>query len=105
MDEPRAAAWSVEPRGKVAKRLGPHVVVRPQPLALGVDDARVAQLFEVVAEGGLTDVEERQKLVDDVCLRRDGQTARAVPFAVVAAIGGLVFVAAVAAGSIIMTNK
>jgi hypothetical protein len=40
-----------------------------------------------------------------VRLRRDGQTARAVPFAVVAAIGGLVFVAAVVAGSIIMTTK
>lgn len=37
--------------------------------------------------------------------RRDGQTARALPYAVVAGISGLTFVAAVILGLIVMTTK
>ena len=48
--------------GELLEGVGDDVVVGPQPAALGVDDAGLAQLLEVVAEGGLGDVEERHEL-------------------------------------------
>jgi len=48
--------------GELFKRVGADVVVGPQPLALGVDDACLAQDLEVVRNGRLGDVEERGQL-------------------------------------------
>ena len=47
-----------------ARSLRLDVVVRPQSAALGVDQAGVAELLEVVRERRLPDVEERDELAD-----------------------------------------
>ena len=39
-----------------------HVVIGPQPTSLGIYDPRVAQLFEVMGERGLGDVEQGHEL-------------------------------------------
>ena len=53
---------SAQPCGQLLQRLGADVVVGPQAAPLGVDDAGLAQLLEVVRERGLGDVEQRDEL-------------------------------------------
>jgi protein-tyrosine-phosphatase len=53
-----------QPHRELGKRVGQDVVVGPQPAALGVDYAGVAQLLEVVAERRLGDIEQWDELVD-----------------------------------------
>jgi hypothetical protein len=60
----RGAPGSDQPGGELVERLGQHVVVGPQAAALGVHDAGVAQLLEVVAERRLGHLEEGDQLVD-----------------------------------------
>src|SRR2546423_70011 len=55
---------SAQPCRKLLQRVGEDVVVGPQATALGFDDAGLAQLLEVVAQGGLGDVEQRHQLAD-----------------------------------------
>src|SRR5215208_5196337 len=53
-----------QPRAQLLKCLGIDVVVSPQALALGADDAGIAQNLEVVRDRRLGEVEERDKLAD-----------------------------------------
>src|SRR4051794_7048040 len=53
---------SAQPCGQLLESLGKDVVVGPQAATLGVDDAGLAQLLEVVRERGLGDVEQRHEL-------------------------------------------
>src|SRR5947209_5341169 len=55
---------SAQPCGQLVERVRADVVVGPQAAALGVDDAGVAQLLQVVRERGLGDVEQRHELAD-----------------------------------------
>ena len=45
-----SASRSAEPAGQLVQRARHHVVVRPQPLALGLDDAGVAKHLEVMRD-------------------------------------------------------
>ena len=55
---------AADPRAERVERVGQDVVVRPQALTLTVDDTCVPQDLEVVRDGRLAHVEERDELAD-----------------------------------------
>src|SRR4051794_19128158 len=60
-DRHRSAA---QPCAQLLHCLGVDVVVRPEALALGPDDAGLAQDLEVMRDGGLREIEEWDELAD-----------------------------------------
>ena len=66
----RRSGRSAQPCGQLLQGVGEDVVVGPQPAALGVDDAGLAQLLEMMRERGLGDVEQRHQLADADLARR-----------------------------------